>query len=48
MTTDSTPKSDNKPQAREEEAPRPFEAPKLQKRGKLPRVTTAFGGTFIP
>jgi hypothetical protein len=29
--------------------PRPaFERPELQKRGELPRVTTAFGGSFTP
>lgn len=47
----STQKSDRTPEV---PAPAPaqerpaFERPELRKRGELPRVTTAFGGSFTP
>jgi hypothetical protein len=43
-TTDQdTPRTEPTPTAR-----KPFERPRLFRRGALPKVTTAFGGTFTP
>lgn len=47
-TTREQTQQTDRPSKNEARERAPFEAPHIERRGQLPKVTTAFGGTFNP